>query len=137
MHVASSYPVLLTDRVAETAAFYQDYFEFRVVFDAGWYVSLQQHSGARVWELAVLRYDHETIPSSFRQPSQGILLNFEVDDAGAEYDRLVKDGGLETVLHLQDEAFGQRHFMVVDPAGNLIDVIENIEPDQEYRQSYL
>lgn len=137
MHIHSSYPVIMTDRVAETAGFYQRYFGFHIVFDAGWYVSLKQESGERSWELAVLRHDHETVPPSFRKPVQGILLNFEVGDATAEYERLVKDEALETVLHLRDEAFGQRHFMVVDPAGNLVDVIENIQPDQEYRQSYL
>jgi hypothetical protein len=43
---------------------------------------------------------------------------------------------LDPVLPLRDEAFGQRHFIVRDPAGNLVDVIENIPPSEEFASAY-
>jgi len=35
-------------------------------------------------------------------------------------------------LALRSEPFGQRHFMTVDPAGTLVDVITPIPPAPEY-----
>lgn len=35
------YPVIMTTRVAATAAFYVDHFRFQPLFDSGWYVHLQ------------------------------------------------------------------------------------------------
>jgi hypothetical protein len=61
-----------------------------------------------------------------------MLINLEVPDATGEYARLVEGEHLQPVLALRDEAFGQRHFIVRDPAGNLVDVIENIPPSAEF-----
>ncbi|GGB58456.1 hypothetical protein GCM10011505_44170 [Tistrella bauzanensis] len=40
MKIESCYPVIMTDRVAETAAFWQTHLGFDVVFQADWYVHL-------------------------------------------------------------------------------------------------
>lgn len=132
MKISSTYPVIMTDKVAETVQFYKSHFSFRPVFESEWYVSLQNSDTDRVWELGVLQYDHETIPDSFRKLSQGFLVNVEVEDANGEYERLVASGDLDAIYPLTDEAFGQRHFIVVDPAGNLVDVIQNIPPSEEF-----
>jgi hypothetical protein len=39
-------------------------------------------------------------------------------------------------LVLRDEAFGQRHFIVRDPNGVLIDVIQPIAPDEAFLAQY-
>ena len=135
--ISSVYPVLMTDRVDETAAFYAQWFGFERTFDSDWYVSLAKTESDRVFELALLTPGHETIPEGFGKASAGVLVNVEVDDATADYARIVTDGGSRCVLHLKDEEFGQRHFIVVDPAGNLVDVIENIPPSEEFAAQYL
>ncbi len=68
--------------------------------------------------------------------AQGVLLNFEVADAAAEFARL-KAAGLPIRLDLRDEPFGQRHFITEDPNGILIDVITPIEPSAEFAEQYL
>jgi catechol 2,3-dioxygenase-like lactoylglutathione lyase family enzyme len=130
--MTSFYPVVMTDDVAASAAFYVEHLGFETTFEADWYVSLRH--GA--FELAVLRHDHETVPTDFRRTASGILLNYEVDDARAAFDRLVTRAGLEVARDLRDEAFGQRHFIVVAPGGVLVDVIENIAPAAEYADAY-
>jgi hypothetical protein len=40
------------------------------------------------------------------------------------------------VLSLRSEAFGQRHFIAVDPDGTLVDVITPIPPTGEYVALY-
>jgi uncharacterized glyoxalase superfamily protein PhnB len=132
VHVSSFYPVICTDRVAETSDFYIRLFGFEATFAANWYVSLR--NGDR--ELAVVDASHETIPDGFREPVAGLILNFEVDDVDAEYRRLVREEGLTPVLDLRSEEFGQRHFIVADPAGVLVDVITEIPPSAEYADSF-
>lgn len=54
----------------------------------------------------------------------------------AEYDRLVRGASLVPMLELRDEAFGQRHFIVADTSGNLVDVIQNIPPQDGFVEEY-
>lgn len=131
MKLSSFYPVICTTDVAAVRDFYVRHFDFSVVFDSGWYASLRR-DGEPVYELAVLDSTHPTIPDGFRQPAAGLLLNFEVDDVDAEYERLVTRAGLTPTLRLRSEEFGQRHFIVTDPAGVLVDVITEIPPSGEF-----
>ena len=86
----------------------------------------------QAWELAVVQADHPTVPALRRgTPAGGLLLNVEVDDVDAEYQRLVLDGPLTALLSLRSEDFGQRHFIVAGPDGVLIDVITEIPPSGE------
>lgn len=127
MSLTSFYPVLMTHDVAATAAFYRTHLGFDLVFEADWYVSL----GRDGWELAIVDASHPSIPVS-GSPASGVLINFEVEDVDAEYDRLVTHGPLEALLTLRSEDFGQRHFIVAGPDGVLIDVITPIQPTEEY-----
>jgi uncharacterized glyoxalase superfamily protein PhnB len=60
-----------------------------------------------------------------------------VADVDAEWERLVVQGGLRPELELRSEQFGQRHFIVADPSGVLIDVITPIPPGPEYADRFL
>jgi uncharacterized glyoxalase superfamily protein PhnB len=134
MKTTSYYPVLMTDDVANSAQFYVTHFRFKPLFESDWYVHLQSKEDESV-NLALLRGDHDTIPESGRGKAGGILLNFEVEDADAVYERCVS-AGLPIHKTLRDEAFGQRHFITADPNGVLIDVIKPIEPSAEFLAQY-
>ena len=139
MRLSSFYPVIAANDVAAVRDFYVDHFSFTVVFDAGWYVSLRRDADAAdlpAYELAILDAAHPTLPEGHHQPVAGLLLNFEVDDVDAEHERLVTRAGLEPVLSLRSEDFGQRHFVVSDPAGVLVDVITEIPPSAEFAQHF-
>ena len=134
MKITQYYPVLMVDDVAPLAAFYRRHFGFRPLFESDWYIHLQAAEESSV-NLAILQGDHPTIPPEGRGRASGVLLNFEVEDVDAQYDRLVS-AGLPVLLPLRDEAFGQRHFITQDPAGNLIDLITPIAPDADYGKQY-
>jgi catechol 2,3-dioxygenase-like lactoylglutathione lyase family enzyme len=126
----------MAEDVEASARFYTEYMGFEKTFESDWYVSLR-HRESPAYELAVLSPTHETIPDGFRGArASGLLLNFEVSDAAAEYERL-KEAGLRIVLPLRDESFGQRHFISVGPGGVLLDVIEEIPPSAEFAEQYL
>ncbi|MFJ2669024.1 VOC family protein [Nocardia fluminea] len=138
MRLSSYYPVLATTRIAESRDFYTAWFGFEIVFEADWYVSLRRPGAddEPAYELALLDPAHPTIPAGFGKPVQGVVLNFEVDDVDAEWDRLVETGGLRAELDLRTEDFGQRHFIVADPAGVLIDVITEVPPTPEFAAQF-
>ncbi|MEM8589925.1 MAG: VOC family protein [Pseudomonadota bacterium] len=134
MKCTQFYPVIMTDDVTGTANFYRDHFRFAPSFESDWYVHLQSTEDPKV-NIAVLQGDHETVPESGRGRVSGLLINFEVEDVDAEFERATS-AGLPILLALRDESFGQRHFMTRDPNGVLIDVIKLIPPSEEFRGQY-
>lgn len=136
MNVSGFYPVVMTERVAETAAFYMEHFGFEKVFEADWYVSLKKSGDAFPFELAILDATHPTIPEAYRNKATGLILNFEVEDVDAEYERLIRGARLPLELDIRSEDFGQRHFITSDPNGILIDVITVIPPTDEFSSQY-
>ncbi|WP_122816074.1 VOC family protein [Nocardioides pantholopis] len=132
MEISSFYPVLTATDVASSAAFYRRWLGFETTFESDWYVSLAGPAG----ELALLDPTHETVPAGFGRPAQGVLLNVEVPDVDAEWRRLVVDGGVECVVPLRTEEFGQRHFIARGPDDVLIDVITVTPPSDRYAANY-
>ncbi|MFC7546218.1 VOC family protein [Plantactinospora sp. GCM10030261] len=136
MKLSSFYPVICATRPTESRDFYVRWFGFEPTFEADWYVSLRR-PGPPAYELALLDHTHPTLPAAYRRPVRGLLLNVEVEDVDAEWDRLVVRGGLRPELGLRSEDFGQRHFIVAAPDGVLIDVITNIPPAGDYAEQYV
>ncbi|TPI44456.1 glyoxalase [Mesorhizobium sp. B3-1-6] len=134
MKTTSYYPVLMTGDVTGTAAFYVEHFRFTPLFESDWYVHLQSVEDRRV-NLGIVQGDHETIPQEGRGRASGLLINFEVRDPDAVYERVVA-AGLPILRGLRDEPFGQRHFITRDPNGVLIDVIKPIPPSEEFLAHY-
>ena len=128
------YPVLVTDKVAETAAFYVRNFRFRPAFESDWYVHLQSTEDPSV-NLAILQAGHETIPADGTAAGPAVILNFEVEDPDAVFGE-IEGNGLPVLKPLTDEAFGQRHFITRDPSGTMIDVIKPIPPSAEFAEMY-
>ncbi|MCR8643784.1 VOC family protein [Paenibacillus sp. N1-5-1-14] len=136
MKISSFYPVILTDQVAATSTFYKEYFGFEAVFEADWYVSLRSTGSETAYELAIMDPAHATIPEAYQNRVQGLILNFEVADVDAEYERLITQANLPLLSELRSEDFGQRHFITADPSGVLIDVITIIPPSEEFSNQY-
>ncbi len=135
MKTTSYYPVIQVRDVQASARFYIDNLGFTALYDTDWYVHLQSTEDETV-NLAILRYDHETIPESGRKLSQGVILNFEVEDPDAWFDR-ARSAGMSILKPLCDEAFGQRHFITRDHDGILIDIIKPIPPSAESAADYI
>ncbi|TIL67552.1 VOC family protein [Mesorhizobium sp.] len=135
MKTTSYYPVLMTGDVAGTKAFYVTHFSFKPLFESDWYVHLQSTEDRRV-NLGIVQGDHETIPEEGRGRASGLLINFEVKNPDAIYERVIA-AGLPILRTLRDEAFGQRHFITKDPNGVLIDVIKPIPPSAEFLEQFV
>ena len=136
MRMVDSYPVLVTEKLAECRDFYRRWFGFEVGFEADWFVLLSGGTEGPT-SLALMHPEH---PSSPPTPGaycgDGAFITFQVEDAEAEYKRLVEEGA-EFDLELTDEPWGQRRFGMTDPAGMWVDVIEQIEPAAGWWDPYM
>lgn len=140
MKLKSIFFVILTGAIDEVRDFYVKYFDFKVVFDADWYVHLhgQRDGGGAPLELAFMRPDSESLPPSLRYAfdGKGLFITIEAEDVDTLYQRLRNDNH-DIVLELCDEAWGQRHFILRDPSGSLLDVVKPIPPSAQYQAAYL
>ncbi len=134
MKITQYYPVIQTNDVAGSTEFYVQHFDFVPAFSSDWYVHLQSKHEPSV-NLAILDGAHETVPEASRGTVSGMILNFEVEDPDALFQR-AKSAGLPILKPLTDEDFGQRHFITADPNGVLIDVIRPIPPSAEFAAQY-
>lgn len=119
------YPLIITDDIKATSAFYIDNFGFQAVFEQDWYIQLL-HADSGV-ELAFMIPNVENQPKELHAAfaGKGIVLSLEVDDAAKEYAK-VADKDLDFIVKLREEEWGQKHFIVRDPAGTYIDVVEQL-----------
>lgn len=135
MRFTNLYPLLQVGDIAASADFYRTYFGFTPVFESDWYIHLKGDSES-LHELAIIHYQHDSIPEPGRVKSQGVILSFYVEDAAAEAKRL-EAAGISIVQPLRDEVFGQRHLIAADPNGILIDIITAIEPDPDWLKAQM
>lgn len=134
MKTTSYYPVIMVEDVAQTVAFFTQHFGFVPRFESDWYVHLQSELVPST-NLAVLQYNHPTVPRPAQAKTRGLILNFEVEDVDAQYERL-KEAKLPLLLDIKSEDFGQRHFITATPNGIIIDVIQPIPPSAEFAAQY-
>lgn len=142
MVLKSLFPVIVTSKLAQARDFYVEHFDFRVVFQADWYVQLHGFRGEGVppMELAFMLPNVESQPALLRTAfsGAGVIVSIEVDDVDTVHTKLMRAGALkEIVVALRDEPWGQRHFLFKDPAGALLDVFQMIPPTtSEYVSAY-
>lgn len=130
----SFFPVLTTTKLTECRNFYTQYFGFTVVFEADWYIHLSAEVGI---QLGFLRPNHATQPNFLQAPygGNGVIYSFEVNDVDREFEKLAKSG-VPILLDVKTEEWGQRHFMIKDPSGMAIDIVQQAEPTDEYKEKY-
>jgi len=119
--VIGSFPDLCVEDVTVSVAWYRALLDLDVVVDQGWYAELGIAGSTLV---AFVRTGHETVPPTAGLRPSGILVSFEVDDAGSVAAR-AEALGLDVIVPLTIE-LGQRHLMVVDPDGAVVDVVERV-----------
>ncbi len=122
--MSSIFPVICCEGIEESTAFYADLLGLEVTFESGWYTLLRAPQHAQV-QLGLVLREHPSVPEAFRRPPQGVVVTVEVPDVDVVYST-ARAAGRPIVQELRDEEFGQRHFMVADPDGALVDVVMTI-----------
>lgn len=121
------FPFVVTPNITESAAFYQEHFGFDVVYDEDWYKHLMRADG---YQLGFLTPNLEGQPKEVRaeHSGKGFALTFEVDNI-EESLQYFKDQGVQFTLEYTEEEWGQRHFVILDPSGTSVDIVQQTKPE--------
>jgi catechol 2,3-dioxygenase-like lactoylglutathione lyase family enzyme len=132
----SAYPLVTTVHVRACRDFHVRHFGFDVVFEASWFVLLSRAAEEGTVSLAFMTPDHPSRPPGPEVFSgQGLLLTLQTDDAAAEAARL-QAAGVELAYPLTREPWGQLRFQVRDPAGLVLDIVEQVDPEAGFWDRY-
>jgi predicted enzyme related to lactoylglutathione lyase len=119
--VLGSFADLCVQDVGSSISFYSSLLDLDVIVDHGWYAELG--AGGQTL-IAFVRSGHETVPAITATHPRGVVLTFEVDDIEAVYANAVALSS--PVLVDPETELGQRHFMIADPDGAVVDVIQRV-----------
>jgi len=124
--IEAMFPVMVTKKLEAEKQFYESVFSFHAVFyDPKFYLHLVSPSTGI--QLGFLIPDHITQPE-FLHPkmiTDGFVISLEVKNAAQAYAQ-AKKIDLEIVMQLKEETWGQIHFMLKDPAGFRIDIVQHL-----------
>ena len=113
------------------ADWFVEHLGFGVTVDLGWYVATQ-HPQHPSLSLDFVVDDHASWPVEMRsRPVSGAMLAFLVEDVDAEEARL-RAAGVESVMDLVTEPWGQRRFRVAGPDGVVVEVLQRVAPDMDW-----
>jgi catechol 2,3-dioxygenase-like lactoylglutathione lyase family enzyme len=131
-----TYPLITVKKIAESRDFFVKFLGMIIVFEASWVVMLARQEGGPI-ALGLMRADHPSQPPGPEEfDGKGMVMTFQVEDAAAEHQRL--QGERAPIAYgLATEPWGQKRFMLRDPSGVLVDVVEQIEPAEGFWDKYI
>ncbi|MEA5449556.1 VOC family protein [Leptolyngbya sp. CCNP1308] len=116
---------IITEKLEASKAFYRRLFDCEVIYDSDWFVLLRSGQS----ELGFMLPNLEAQAPIFRPAfgGKGAWITIDVDDAQAEYQRIAALG-VSIEVELRDEPWGDRHFVVIDPNGIGVDIVQHQLP---------
>ncbi len=130
----SLFPDICSDALLESKDFYGSLFGFEPVFEMDWYIQLKSPHDDNL-QIAFVKREHTSVPKAYQHVSQGVVVTIELDDVDSVYEKARKLG-CKIIQKVCDEAWGQRHFMTIDPNGLLVDVVQMIPPTPEFLREH-
>ncbi len=127
IEIKAMFPVLVTENLQIIKAFYEAVFGFNSVFyDKDFYLHLL-HPTSGV-QLGFLISDHPSQPEFLHNLSAntGMVISLEVENAKSAWGKAV-EMKLDVAMTYRQENWGQNHFMIHDPGGFVIDVVEQVD----------
>ena len=127
MNVIRIVPNLSSEDFGASRDFYMAMFDLVVsVEQEDWYLQLMPESDT-TRNIGFVKPDHELFAGRRASPgTYGLVLTIHVDDVDDAYERAQRLGA-EIVAEIRNEDYGQRHFLVVDPNGLVLNVMSAID----------
>ncbi len=122
-------PAIITPHVAASRDFYVKHLGARLVFDCGWFISVEFGPGLSL-QFMEPQTDQPTCSTS------GLTYNFRVADVDETHQELVSSG-LVPNGPPEDHPWGDRGFALTDPNGVTLYIYSDREPAPEFRAAYL
>lgn len=126
MAIVDTYPLFTVSHLRESREFFVRYLGMHVLFEASWIVMLS-HTETAAISLGLMSSDHPSSPPGPETfDARGMILTLQTDDAQALFDSLAAEAA--RITHpLTDAPWGQRRFMLTEPSGIVVDVVQQIE----------
>lgn len=126
MRVVRIVPNVASEAFVASRDFYSEMFDLEVSVELDdWYLQLKCADDPRL-NIGFVKPGSELFAD--REPSlapSGVVLTIHVDDVDEAYERATRLGA-EVAAEIRNEDHGQRHFLVVDPNGLLLNVMSNV-----------
>ena len=119
-------PNLASESFDASREFYAAMFDVVVSVELDdWYLQLMPESDTKL-NIGFVKPHHELFAgrTAASGPS-GIVLTIHVDDVDEAYER-AKRLGAEIAAEIRNEDFGQRHFLMIDPNGVVLNVMSTL-----------
>lgn len=118
---------IITPKLSETKEFYTIVLGFTVKFENEWFVLLQTPDGEDM--ISFLQPGHPSQQPVFQSgfPGKGVYLTIEVEDVDEVYAQ-IKKKVIPIEVELRNEAWGDRHFAIIDPNGIGVDIVKYTAP---------
>jgi predicted enzyme related to lactoylglutathione lyase len=111
---------ICADDLAACRDFYVQLLGFVVKYNSDWYVQLGA-PGPLELEFGIIKRRHDLVPKAYQTAPTGMYVTFVVPDVDEVYKK-AQEMGAKVIQEPRNEFYGQRRFLVLDPAGCLIDV---------------
>jgi uncharacterized glyoxalase superfamily protein PhnB len=126
MQITASTVSLTVDDVAASHAFFTTHLGYEEVATADGFASLTRE-GAAV-DIVLLRRGIDVLPAEQRdQRVSGLILAFTVTGL-ADEERRLREQGVDIIMPLREEPWGERLFQVTDPNGVVVQFVEWARP---------
>ncbi len=127
IEIDAVFPVMVAPNLEAVKQFYETVFGFNAVFyDANFYLHLvSPNTGA---QLGFLVPNHGSQPEFLHSimSTNGYAISLEVKDAAMAYEQ-AKNLKLNIFMEIKKEVWGQIHFMLQDPSGFRVDIVQHLE----------
>lgn len=127
IEIEAMFPVMVTPNLEAVKQYYETVFGFNTVFyDPNFYLHLVSPDAGT--QLGFLVHNHSSQPEFLQamMSASGYVISLEVKDATMAYEE-AKNLKLNIVMEIKEEVWGQIHFMLQDPAGFRIDIVQQLE----------
>jgi uncharacterized glyoxalase superfamily protein PhnB len=127
IEIDAMFPVMVAENLEAMKQFYETVFGFKAVFyDANFYLHIISPNNSI--QLGFL------LPNLVSQPeflhpvmsSEGFVISLKVKNAALAYSEAQKMN-LNFIMDLKQEEWGQIHFIIQDPAGFSVDIVQHLE----------
>ncbi|MGQ0832911.1 MAG: VOC family protein [Microthrixaceae bacterium] len=136
--MSGPYTLLAVDDVEASVTFFRKWLDYEPAFESSWFHLLERRGGDALGahRLAFMASQHPTQNPLHREPLAGTaVITYEVDDVDDQFTRF-QSAHAPVEIPLVDEPWGQRHFMLKDPAGIWVDVVQQIEPSPDFWEQW-
>ncbi|MCA9707030.1 MAG: VOC family protein [Myxococcales bacterium] len=119
MNANKLFPLVITDKLAQTKAFYADRAGFTTTIEQGGYLQVR-YGGEDGPELCFM--DSQQAGELHQEPfdGRGLIVSIPTDDADQTHARLVERGATPMSIP-SDKPWGWRSFGIADPNGVVLD----------------